>query len=696
MKPVSAGNAPPGPVVIFDADAIDLYDPPRTPPAVVDRESCAGADLVGQTRIAEVMSIVDAEATPELIARILDADPQQVLSALAWMTQAGVVDGGRIRDPELRRRLGHQMSIDTRKRLHGKAAVALHEAGAPATTVAGHLSAAGSFGYPWAATVLRNAADDLLAMDQIGRAVEYLEAAYRATTEAGERAEISAKLVSVEWRVNPSPATRNFARLNTALQTGRLSASTLPAVVRYLLWHGRVDEARAVLDLVERDRAMSRGVPTAELAFLRSWIAYSYPELPKPRTTTQPAATVPEASCVQVIAANLLTGVLTDCAGETTVAAAHRVLSRHRLDSSTLDALTTALECLIYSGQLEIAAAWCDTLLAEAAARCSPTWQSIFAGLRSEIALRQGDLAAAVRLAMAALNYVPAANLGTSIGRALSSCVLALTAAGRYDEARAQLDREVPLTLFDSRFALPYLRARGHYSLAMSKFDDALLDFQVCGSMMRRWRMDIPGLLPWRNDVAKAYLLAGDQRRARAFVRMHLDLLGDPGRHESGAVSLRLLAAMEADPRAELRLLRRAETIARSGHDRHELAVVLADLARAHESIGERDRARSVEQTALRLAGECGAGPVRDRLIGDRTAPSGTPSENTGAPPDVGSLSAAERRVAELAAGGSGNREIARRLGITTSTVEQHLTRVYRKLRVRRRTELRFLLRKPL
>lgn len=47
-----------------------------------------------------------------------------------------------------------------------------------------------------------------------------------------------------------------------------------------------------------------------------------------------------------------------------------------------------------------------------------------------------------------------------------------------------------------------------------------------------------------------------------------------------------------------------------------------------------------------------------------------------------------ERRVATLAAGGHTNRAIAKRLHITVSTVEQHLTRVYRKLCVANRAEL--------
>ncbi|NUQ99008.1 MAG: helix-turn-helix transcriptional regulator, partial [Streptomyces sp.] len=53
-----------------------------------------------------------------------------------------------------------------------------------------------------------------------------------------------------------------------------------------------------------------------------------------------------------------------------------------------------------------------------------------------------------------------------------------------------------------------------------------------------------------------------------------------------------------------------------------------------------------------------------------------------------GPLSAAERRVAALAAAGHTNKEISQSLHITVSTVEQHLTRVFRKLRVGARRDL--------
>jgi DNA-binding CsgD family transcriptional regulator len=51
-------------------------------------------------------------------------------------------------------------------------------------------------------------------------------------------------------------------------------------------------------------------------------------------------------------------------------------------------------------------------------------------------------------------------------------------------------------------------------------------------------------------------------------------------------------------------------------------------------------------------------------------------------------LTDAERRVAALAADGLRNKEIAARLVIDVRTVETHLSRAYRKLGVRSRSEL--------
>lgn len=81
-------------------------------------------------------------------------------------------------------------------------------------------------------------------------------------------------------------------------------------------------------------------------------------------------------------------------------------------------------------------------------------------------------------------------------------------------------------------------------------------------------------------------------------------------------------------------------------------------------------------------------GPVEprpDRLAADEPPADEPPADSA----DSAKLTYSEQRVAALAAAGNTNRRIAETLFITVSTVEQHLTKVYRKLNVRSRSELR-------
>ena len=58
-------------------------------------------------------------------------------------------------------------------------------------------------------------------------------------------------------------------------------------------------------------------------------------------------------------------------------------------------------------------------------------------------------------------------------------------------------------------------------------------------------------------------------------------------------------------------------------------------------------------------------------------------------------LTGSERRVADLAATGMTNRDIAQSLFVTTRTVEIHLSAVYRKLGIESRSGLRDALLRP-
>ncbi|WP_433663189.1 helix-turn-helix transcriptional regulator [Nocardia sp. CA-128927] len=643
-----------------------------------------------ESGVGQAMAVLGSASTVGLVAELLAADEAVVRTAVRQLA-AGSSARALFDDLDLADRILRDTPAQVRRELHARAAKLLHDKGFPAAAIADQLVAAGDADHPWAGVVLLTAAAEALANDQIDRAVERLELAYRATRDPAERATIAIRLVRAEWRVSPSNRTRNYIRMRAVVRSGRVPAAGLPAAVMFLLWHGQTQHADQALGQLDCGRL---GEAAPKVDFLCAWLrsahpphAQRHPRLFAAQARRRPATALRPSP--HLLGAQLLTGLFAGRPGDETFTLAQRLLTCHRLAPSTVETLAAAVHCLIYTDRLDTAAAWCDSLLAEAEARQAPTWQSIFAALRAETMLRKGNARAAADDAILALNHVPAEQLGVWIGTPVAALVRAYTLTGRHADAEAQLRRPVPRAMFESRFGLPYLHARGHHYLALGQADEALRTFRRCGHLMRRWRMDFAWLVPWRNDVAAAHLALGDHRHARAVATRHLDLLGTASRHRTGGVSLRLLAAT-ADRYQRVRLLRDAAAIARSGGCDLELATVLGELGTAHRAVGDHDKARLLIREATRLADSCGADPLLHDLLGDRPPrPAPRPRLH---PNGLETLSPAERRVAELAAHGNRNRDIAAALDITTSTVEQHLTRVYRKLEIARRTELTFVL----
>ncbi|WP_040809648.1 helix-turn-helix transcriptional regulator [Nocardia concava] len=656
---------------------------------------CSGAVPGGpeaaRLRVARAVAVLGDAADIGRVAELLDAGFDETRSVLAELAQAGLIVGECRPHPEMAARVLRELPDDEYRLLHAQTAELLCREGLPAETVARHLVEAGDARGSWAAQILLEVADNAIDADELDGAGRHLELAYRASRRADERAAIATRLVAVEWRINPSSRTRNFGRLKAALRTGRVPYPDLPMTALQMLWHGYVLHADQSLVRLRRG-ADGAGALADRLEFLGAWLRYTHPvQAQRHRwlVSGRAAESIPlDRDSAHRQAAALLSGLWSERPPAATAAAAQRILAQHRLTPTTVEVLVAAVDCLLHTDRLDAADAWCASLLAEATARSAPTWQALFASARAETLLRKGNLTEAAGHALIALNLLPAEQLGIWIGRPLAVLVRALTAQGRHAEAAAQLERPVPRALFESRFALGYLRAHGEHCLATGRPEEALRHFRRCGRLMDEWGMDFPWLAPWRNDLAAATLEAGQQWQAQNFANRHLEAIGGAEQHHTGGVSLRILAAT-SDPLRRVTLLRRSAALARTGGDELELATVLADLGDAYRGLGEVDRARPPLREAARLAESCGSEALLVRL---RVDPA--PGAAEAGPREGGfeALSPAERRVAELAALGNRNRDIADVLGITPSTVEQHLTRVYRKLAVARRSELRFAL----
>jgi DNA-binding CsgD family transcriptional regulator len=256
---------------------------------------------------------------------------------------------------------------------------------------------------------------------------------------------------------------------------------------------------------------------------------------------------------------------------------------------------------------------------------------------------------------------------------------------GDHQNAARHLAPELPPALFQTRSGLHYLYARGRHHLATGNRSMALSDFMECGRLMRGWRMDSPALVPWRLGAAEAWLALGDRDQAARLIEEEV-ARPDTGLVRSRAMARHALAWVR--PAAQRpAILQDALKTLEAGGARYEVARILTDLSEAYQELGDRARARTTGRRAWRIAKSCQAEPLCEALL-----PTYSPgSSERGPRTDCGTLatlSGSERRVALQAAQGYTNREIAAKLFITVSTVEQHLTRVYRKMGIRNREQL--------
>jgi len=282
--------------------------------------------------------------------------------------------------------------------------------------------------------------------------------------------------------------------------------------------------------------------------------------------------------------------------------------------------------------------------------------------------------------------YLEAAEISSSTGvpaPATTGVLLELRAwQGRERESRAlaemtaQWGQQRGAAILET-FALMGLTV---LELGLGRYAEAL------GWGMRIYDDDPPGfgnrILP---EIVEAGARCGEHRAARAA----LDRLADRAAASGTPWALGMLARS----RALLAQDADAETSYRAAIAHLTGASVRTELARAHLVYGEwlrrrkrRKDARSQLRTACGMFDAMGPAAFADRTraellaAGDRPS---KPAERSG--PD---LTPQEAQVARLAAAGATNVEIATHLFVTTSTVEYHLSKVFRKLGITSRRQL--------
>jgi DNA-binding NarL/FixJ family response regulator len=211
---------------------------------------------------------------------------------------------------------------------------------------------------------------------------------------------------------------------------------------------------------------------------------------------------------------------------------------------------------------------------------------------------------------------------------------------------------------------------------------------------MRREGVDEPGVFPVAPDLVEALVALDRLDDARAVTERLRDL-SEAQEHPWGLASAKRsaaliwLAAEGHDDQATRALADAAEAYGALGL-RFDSARTLLALGRAQRRARKWGAAREALEQAAAEFDEMGSPGWADEARAELSRVGGR--RRKGEPDE---LTPTERRVADLAAEGLANKEIAGALFITVRTVEEHLRNAYAKLGIRSRTQLARRLSEP-
>jgi DNA-binding CsgD family transcriptional regulator len=273
-------------------------------------------------------------------------------------------------------------------------------------------------------------------------------------------------------------------------------------------------------------------------------------------------------------------------------------------------------------------------------------------------------------------------------GLAISLYARALAHANFGDEATARASAVEALAAFERLGDLFFtIHARSALAQLELSLDDPPAAIEALGDVRElrgRTQVGEPGIFPFDADEVEALVGAGGVEEADAFASDLLERGKTLGRARLVATGLRsraLVAAARDD-------LAAAEALLREALRAHQQLPVPLERGRTLLALGtvlrraqRKSQARETLEQAAALFAAIRTPRWEQRAraeaarIGGRTAPRGL-------------LTAMEEKIADLAAAGRTNAEIGDELHVSPRTVQWNLSKIYKKLGVRSRTEL--------
>ena len=594
--------------------------------------------------------------------------------------------------PVVRSAVYETLDLVERDAAHRLAADLLLQDGAPPESAAGHLLRVAPQADSFVVSTLRQAAERSLARGAAEAAVGYLTRALDEQLDPAARAEVLVELGLAERRTN-GPAAVDHLRAGLALLADRSRRCAVALELGRALWFtDRIADALAVFEQALDEMNRERDPDLHEL-LVAELISSAWFD---PETHPIAEAAIGELD-LDALQGGLGSEILLATMAhydyrlglhrERAIELARRALAPGHLLASGSMAFFYAVNVLPRSGLLDEAVCIFDQAVAQARRRGDIFNVAFILMWRGSCQTHRGDLRAALADLREASDLCVAHGMRLAWPYIIGSLAHALLEQGDPDEAARVIDEaDFPEQLPVDQLHLAWFRMyRGHLRVETGSPERGVEELLQVGETVRLVSLVNPSGVPWRGWAAEGLRLLDRNDEARALAGEELGLArrwGDP--YAIGA-SLRVLGLVEGGE-AGIALLREAVELLADSQARLEHARALIDLGAALRRANRRTEARERLREGVDLARTLGAFGLAERANQEIAATGARPRKvlQTG----LDALTASERRVAQLAADGMSNKEIAQTLFVTIKTVEVHLSHAYRKLEISSRAQL--------
>jgi DNA-binding CsgD family transcriptional regulator len=657
--------------------------------SVLIRIAALGAQAVG---LARAVAVLGEDAAIRHAAAVAGVKPGEAAAAAGALARAAVFADRMplaFAHPVLRAAVEADMPAAARALLHAHAAAALCDDRVEPEQVSAHILASEPGLVEGAPGVLLEAAESALERGVPAEAVRFLS---RLGQEPGPDEPAVRRLLGIALLRAGDPA--GIEQLEAMMSVRDTDERGQAARALAIALVARGESARAVAALENalegiEDRELELRLE-AELVAIASLEPAT-----APLAATRLAARTDiegDTPAERLLLANVARHLATSGAGSEAAAdAASRALGGGALVAEeTADAPSVyhAVLVLLAADRFDEAEAILALAVEDAQRRGSLFGFAMASNFQAACAWLRGDVMRAEADARASIEATRHAGWPNAIPSAPAHLMDALLERGDIAGARAELEAYgMGGTIPDGWLYQSIVGSRGRLRLAEGDHAGVLADIADADRRETQWLQRVRGTggTTHRSWAAPALAALGRPEEATRRADEELQIARAWGGRRALGMALRA-KGLVTPGQDGISFLEQAVAALDGSGAQLELARALTDLGASIRRAGRRTESREPLRRGLSLADQCGATVLAERARQELRLAGARPRRAAISGP--ASLTPSERRIAEQAAAGKTNRQIAQELFLTMKTVAFHLTNVYRKLDVTSREQL--------